>query len=224
MVNIDKLFKYVYTFLINIKGGVNMSSNSEIQKSSLCTAGLVLGCIGLCTAFIPVVNNLSFFMGIFAVIFSLASIKKARKSKVIITAMLGILAIIITLSIQKNISDSLDTLSKNLNKATGESTEQVLANDVDVVIGKFEATTDEYGLNTTKLTVKITNKTAETKSFTIQVEAVDADGNRINQDYVYANNLTAGQSQEFEIFNFVSSDQIDAMKDAKFNIVEASVY
>ena len=100
----------------------------------------------------------------------------------------------------------------------------MLANDVDVVIGKFEATTDEYGLNTTKLTVKITNKTAETKSFTIQVEAVDADGNRINQDYVYANNLTAGQSQEFEIFNFVSSDQIDAMKDAKFNIVEASVY
>lgn len=201
-----------------------MSNNTETQKSSLCTAGLVLGIIGLCTSFIPVINNLSFFMGILAVIFGLVSIKKAKKSKIIITIILGILAIVITLSVQQNISDSLDALSENLDKATGDSTEQVLANDVDVVIGEFEVTTDEYGLYDTKLVVQVTNKTKETKSFSIQVEAVDEDGNRINQDYVYANNLTAGQSQKFEIFNFVSSDEIETMKNAKFNIVEASVY
>ena len=74
------------------------------------------------------------------------------------------------------------------------------------------------------MTVKVTNKTNETKSFTIQVEAVDANGNRINQDYVYANNLTAGQSQDFDIFQFVSSDEIKAMQNATFNIVEASAY
>ena len=201
-----------------------MSNNTETQKSSLCTAGLVLGIIGLCTSFIPVINNLSFFMGILAVIFGLVSIKKAKKSKMIITIILGILAIVITLSVQQNISDSLDALSENLDKATGDSTEQVLANDVDVVIGEFEVTTDEYGLYDTKLVVQVTNKTKETKSFSIQVEAVDEDGNRINQDYVYANNLTAGQSQKFEIFNFVSSDEIETMKNAKFNIVEAAVY
>ena len=201
-----------------------MSNNTETQKSSLCTAGLVLGIIGLCTSFIPVINNLSFFMGILAVLFALVSIKKAKKSKMIITIILGILAIVITLSVQQNISDSLDALSENLDKATGDSTEQVLANDVDVVIGEFEVTTDEYGLYDTKLVVQVTNKTKETKSFSIQVEAVDEDGNRINQDYVYANNLTAGQSQKFEIFNFVSSDEIETMKNAKFNIVEASVY
>lgn len=201
-----------------------MSNNTETQKSSLCTAGLVLGIIGLCTSFIPVINNLSFFMGILAVILGLVSIKKAKKSKMIITIILGILAIVITLSVQQNISDSLDALSENLDKATGDSTEQVLANDVDVVIGEFEVTTDEYGLYDTKLVVQVTNKTKETKSFSIQVEAVDEDGNRINQDYVYANNLTAGQSQKFEIFNFVSSDEIETMKNAKFNIVEASVY
>ena len=76
----------------------------------------------------------------------------------------------------------------------------------------------------TKLTVKVTNKTNETKSFSIKVEAVDANGSRINQDYVYANNLTAGQSQDFDIFQFVSSDQIEAMQNATFNIVEASSY
>ena len=140
------------------------------------------------------------------------------------TVILGILAIIITLSAQKTVSDSLDALSEDLDTASGENTEQVLANDVDVALGDFEATTDEDGLTDTKLTVKVTNKTNETKSFTIQVEAVDANGNRINQDYVYANNLTAGQSQDFDIFQFVSSDEVKAMQNATFNIVEASAY
>lgn len=199
-------------------------SHSETQKSSLCTAGLVLGIIGVCTSFIPIVNNLSFFMGILAIIFGFVSIKKASKGKMIATVILGILAIIITLSAQKTVSDSLDALSEDLDTASGENTEQVLENDVEVVLGDFETTTNEYGLSNTKLTVKVTNKTNETKSFTIQVEAVDANGNRINQDYVYANNLTAGQSQDFDIFKFVSSDQIEAMQNARFNIVEASAY
>ena len=199
-------------------------SHSETQKSSLCTAGLVLGIIGVCTSFIPIINNLSFVMGILAVIFGLVSIKKAGKGKMIATIILGILAIVITLNAQQSLSDSLDALSEDLDTASGENTEQVLANDVDVVLGDFEATTDEYGLSDTKLTVKITNKTNETKSFSIQVEAVDANGSRINQDYVYANNLTAGQSQDFDIFQFVSSDQIKAMQNATFNIVEASAY
>lgn len=199
-------------------------SHSETQKSSLCTAGLVLGIIGVCTSFIPIINNLSFVMGILAVIFGLVSIKKASKGKMIATVILGILAIIITLGAQKTVSDSLDALSEDLDTASGENTEQVLANNVEVEIGNFEATTDEYGLSDTKLTVKVTNKTNETKSFSIQVEAVDANGSRINQDYVYANNLTAGQSQNFDIFQFVSSDQIEAMQNATFNIVEASAY
>ena len=199
-------------------------SHLETQKSSLCTAGLVLGIIGVCTSFIPIINNLSFIMGVLAVIFGLVSIKKASKGKMIATVIVGILAIIITLNAQQSLSDSLDTLSEDLDTASGENTEQVLANDVNVVLGDFEATTDEYGLTDTKLTVRVTNKTNETKSFSIQVEAVDSNGNRINQDYVYANNLTAGQSQDFDIFQFVSSDQIKVMQNATFNIVEASAY
>lgn len=201
-----------------------MSHSAETQNSSLCTAGLVLGIIGVCTSFIPIINNLSFFLGILAVIFGLISIKKANKGKMIATIVLGILAIVITVNAQKTVSDSLDVISEQLDTASGENTEQVLANDVDVVLGNFEVTTDEYGINDTKLTVKVTNKTNETKSFNIQVEAVDTNGNRINQDYVYANNLTAGQTQNFDIFSFVSSDQIESMKNATFKIVEASAY
>lgn len=202
-----------------------MSSHAETQqKSGLCTAGLVLGIIGLCTSFIPIVNNLSFILGVLAVIFGLVSLKKAGKGKLIATIILGILSIAITLSAQKATSDALNTVSADLDKATGNSTEEVLANDVNVELGKFEATEGEYGMTETKLTAKVTNKTNETKSFSIQVEATDSEGNRINQDYIYANNLTAGQSQNFDIFTYVSSDQLDAMKNATFKVVEASVY
>ena len=199
-------------------------SHSETQKSSLCTAGLVLGIVGVCTSFIPIINNLSFFLGVLAVIFGLISIKKANKGKMIATVILGILAIVITLSAQQSLSDSLDAISEDLDTASGENTEQVLANDVDITLGNFEVTTDEYGLNNTKLTVSVTNRTDENRSFNIQIEAVDANGNRINQDYIYANNLTAGQSQNFDIFEYVSSDQIETMQNATFNIVEVSTY
>lgn len=201
-----------------------MSNHAEVGKSSLCTAGLVLGIIGVCTSFIPIINNLSFIMGILAVIFGLVSIKKASKGKMIATVVLGILAIVITFNSQKAVSDSLDALSEELSTASGENTEQVLADSADVVLGDFEVTEGEYGMTDTKMTVTVTNKTSETKSFTIQVEAVDSNGNRINQDYVYANNLTAGQSQEFDIFQYVEDEKLEAMQNATFNIVEASVY
>lgn len=201
-----------------------MANNGRTEKSGLCTAGLVLGIIGVCTSFVPIINNLSFIMGVLAVIFGLVSIKKAGKGKMIATIVLGVLAIIITLNAQKTLSDSLDDISKNLDTATGKNTEQVLGTSVDVVLGNFEVTKKQYGINETKLPVKVTNKTNETKSFSIQIEAVSQDGTRIKTDYIYANNLTAGQSQEFKVFEYVQSEILEKMKNAKYNIVEVSMH
>ena len=199
--------------------------SEQTKKSGFATAGLVLGIIGVCTSFIPFINNLSFFLGIIGVIFAIISLaKKASKGKAIAALILSVLAIIITLSAQQATGEALNEVGEELDKATGASTEEVLENDVDVELGEFNVTTDEYGMTETKMTVKVTNKTDETKSFSIQVEAVDANGNRINQDYVYANNLTAGQSQDFDIFEFVASEDIEKMQSATFNIVEASAY
>lgn len=196
----------------------------ETKKSGFSTAGLVLGIIGVCTSFIPIINNLSFVMGVLAVIFGIVALaKKAGKGKIIASIILGVLAIVITINSQKALSESLDTLSKDLDKATGSSTEEILANDVEVTLGEFEVTKKEYTTDT-KLVVTVKNKHSETKSFSIQVEAVDSEGVRITNDYVYANNLNAGQSQKFEIFNLVSSDKIEDLKNATFKIVEASMY
>lgn len=202
-----------------------MLKTEQTTRSGFATASLILGIIGVCTSFIPFINNLSFILGILAIIFAIiALIKKASKGKAIAGLILAILAIIITLSAQQATGEALNEVGKEFDKATGASTEEVLQNDVDIELGKFNVTTDEYGITETKMTVKVTNKTSETKSFNIQVEAIDSNGNRINQDYIYANNLTAGQSQDFDIFEFVASEDIEKMQNATFNIVEASIF
>lgn len=197
----------------------------EKKKSGFATVGLVLGIIGICTSFIPIVNNLSFVLGAIGVIFAVISlVKKASKGQAISGVILCVLAIVITINSQKALSDSLNKVSADLNKATGASTEEVLANDANVELGKFEVTKDSYGITDTKLTVKVTNKTSEKKSFNFHIEAVDANGARINEDYVYANDLASGQSQNFEIFTLVTSDKMNEMKNATFKIIEASMY
>ena len=75
-----------------------------------------------------------------------------------------------------------------------------------------------------RLTVTVKNITDSEKTFSIHIEAVNAAGDRIADDYVYANNLGAGQTQSFDVFKFVSSNDVDAMKNATFRIVEASAY
>jgi hypothetical protein len=197
----------------------------EKKKSGFGTASLVLGIIGVCTSFIPIVNNVSFFLGLIGAIFAIISlIKKASKGQAVAGIILCILAMVITLSAQKALGEGLNEVSSNLDKATGNSTEEILANDVDVQLGNFEATRGEYGLTETKLTVRVTNKTNNKKSFSFHIEAVDSNGSRINEDYIYANDLGSGQSQNFDIFTLVTSDKIDMMKNATFKIVEASMY
>lgn len=198
--------------------------NNNIKKNGFATAGLVLSIVGICTSFIPIINNASFFLGILAVIFAIVSlIKKSSKGKAIASLILGILSIIITLSLQNSWSNSLDDLSKDLDNMAGNNTEEVLKN-VDVNIGTFEVTTDEYGFTDTKLVVKITNTSNEKKSFNFTIEAVASDGSRIDTDYIYANDLSAGQSQSFNLFTYVNNDKLEEIRSATFNIVEASMY
>lgn len=196
----------------------------EKRKSGFATAGLVLGIIGICTAFIPLVNNISFILGLIGTMFGvIALIKKASKGQAIAGIVICILAIVITINSQKALSDSLNTWSQDVDKAIGNSTEEVLKNDVDVELGTFQVTKNTYTTETV-LKVNVKNKTNDTKSFSIQVEAVDTNGSRIANDYIYASNLNAGQSQEFKIFEYVESDKVNLMKNATFKIVEASMY
>lgn len=197
----------------------------EEKKSGLATAGLVLGIIGVCTSFIPLINNLSFVLGLIGILFAIIClVQKASKKKAIAAIIFCVLAMYFTIQAQQSLSDSLNELNTNWDKMAGNSTQDVLENDADVVLGEFEVTKGSYGITDTKLPVTVTNKTEETKSISIQIEAVNDDGSRITTDYVYANNLGAGQSQSFNAFTFVTSEDLESMKSATFKIVEVSIY
>ena len=61
---------------------MNQENNAN-KKSGLATAGLVLGIVGICLSFIPILNNASFFLGILALIFGIISlVKKTSKGNV----------------------------------------------------------------------------------------------------------------------------------------------
>lgn len=202
-----------------------MAENVETKKSGLSTAGMVLGIVGIVLSFIPIINNIAFFLGILAVIFGIIGlVKKAGKGKAIAGLVLGILAIVITLAMQSAVSDAIDETSKELDKITGNSTEEVLKNDANVTLGNLQITKGEYGLNDTKMVVTVKNITNKKMSYSFHIEAVDADGKRIDEDYVYANDLSAGQTQDFEIFTYIEDSKLDAMRSATFKITEASAY
>ena len=196
----------------------------EEKKTGFSVASMVLGIIGICLSFIPIVNNVSFILGVLSVIFAIVSlVKKSGKAKAIVGLILGILSVVITLSLQNSWSKSLDDVGKDLDNMTGDNTEEILKKAVDVNIGKLNVTTDEYGYSDSELVVTVTNKSKEKKSFTIHIEAVDNTGKRIDDDYVYANDLNSGQTQDFKIFTLVSSEKLEQMKSAEFKIIDVSM-
>ena len=72
-------------------------------------------------------------------------IKKTGQGKAIAGLVLGILTVVITLSLQSSWSKDLDETEKELDKITGNSTEEVLKTDVNVELGKLDISKDEYG-------------------------------------------------------------------------------
>ena len=194
-------------------------------KTGRSIAGLVCGIIGVVLAFIPGINVAAIILGILAIIFGgIAIAKKQPRGKSIAALVLGIIAVGAAFAINattvKVIDEAVNEASSELNKMTGDSTAEILGKDVEVTIGEFSAVTSAYGLTDTKLPVTVKNLTSGSKSFNIQIEAVNANGDRIDDSYVYASNLSAGQSQSFEAFTIVTSDKVEALKTAKFSIIQ----
>lgn len=196
----------------------------EVKKrSGLATAGMVLGIIGVCLSFIPVLNNAAFILGILAVIFGIvALIKKASLGKTLTALICGVLAIVITIASQAYFLKAIDDLADELGTLTGEQTDSILENNLDVTFGKFVVTEGDL-LDDGVLKVTLKNKGSETASFSVVIEATDSDGKRIETDTIYANNLKAGQQQDLEAFTLVESDKYEALEKATFNVVEVSM-
>lgn len=209
------------------------TTNQTKNHSGFGTAALVLGIIGAVLSFIPIINNVAFFLGILAVAFAIVCFaKKSSTGAAVAGIVLGLLSIIITIVMQasaaKAISDatsefsnSMSKISDSMDDLSGNNTEDILKNNLEVELGKFKV--EKGFINSYELPVKVKNKGAEQKSFMVQIEAVDGTGARITSDTVYVNNLNGGQSQELKAFQLVSEENGQKLEKATFKVLKVSM-
>lgn len=210
----------------------SVQTDTNKPRSGFAIAALVLGIVAAATSFMPIINNASFFIaliGLILAIVAIAGIRKGRnsgKGLAVAGLVLSIVAGLLVLGTQAFYSAALDEAvdqsTQQLNKMTGDATDDILGVDVEVTIGDYSISKDQYGLVKSDLPVTVKNLLNEPSSFWINIEAVDANGSRINDDTVIINDLGAGQSTKLEAFAFVSSDDYEAMKNASFNIISVS--
>ena len=193
---------------------------NELKKSGLITAGLVIGIIGLVLSAVPIINNFAAILGALAIIFGIIGIAGAKKrdgagrGMSIAVLIIGVVCVGIVLASQAmygTINDAGKAIQDSVDTSSGKKTDELLKNDVNIEIGKFSATADEYGINKTLLNVKVTNKNTETKSYTIKIEAVDASGTRLAEDTIYANDLKSNGSGSYEAFKYVEAGKVDSI-------------
>lgn len=210
------------------------SVQTDINKprSGSAIASLVLGIVAAATSFMPIINNASFFIALVGLVLAIVAIAGIRKGKnsgkglAVAGLVLSIVAGLLVLGTQAFYSavldEAVDQSTQQLNKMTGDATDDILGVDVEVTIGDYSISKDQYGFVKSDLPVTVTNLLNEPASFWINVEAVDANGSRINDDTVIVNELGAGQSTKLDAFAYVNSDDFDAMTKARFKIVSVS--
>lgn len=216
-----------------------------LPKSGMAITSLVLAIIAAATSFLPFINNLSFILVILAVIFGIVGLvgigrgKRSGRGLAIAGIVVAVVAGAVVLGTQAMYSAAIDKAAAeadaaldqaraeadaSLDRMTGDATDKVLADEVDVQIGAFTAEKGKYGMIDAALPVRLTNKSDETATFNVHIEAIAPDGSRLDDGYALASDLRPGQSQDFELFTLVTSDKLEAMRGATFEIVEASAY
>lgn len=210
----------------------SVQTDTNKPRSGFAIAALFLGIVAAATSFMPIINNASFFIALIGLILAIVAIAGIRKGKnsgkglAVAGLVLSIVAGLLVLGTQAFYSavldEAVDQSTQQLNKMTGDATDDILGVDVEVTIGDYSISKDQYGLVKSDLPVTVKNLLNEPSSFWINIEAVDANGSRINDDTVIVNDLGAGQSTKLEAFAFVSSDDHEAMKNASFNIISVS--
>lgn len=199
------------------------------KGKGFAVTALVLGILGCCFGLIPILGFVSFPLAVVGLVFGIIGVigglKGTRSGKImaIVGSILCVLALVLAIVGVVIVNNAVNELGESLDEVSGGNTSQILDNNLDVQLGQFVTDGNEY-IESGKLVVTLRNKGNETASFSVAVEAVDASGNRIEDDTAYVSDLAPGQSSKQDIFVLVPSDQFDALKGATFKVIEASMY
>ena len=138
--------------------------------------------------------------------------------------MLVILYVVFAVSLFSNISDDIESNIPVIGDVfKEETTDEILEKYVDVSFGEFKVTNNGY-FSETSLDITVKNKAEKQCTYYITIEAVDANGARIETDMIYADRLGAGQKIYLTAFEYVEQDKIGQFKNATFRILEINKY
>lgn len=208
-----------------------MATKSKKNESTgLYTAGFVLGIIGAVFAFIPFMYWIAYILGALALIFGIIGlVKKVGGYKPVTATVLGAIALIAgivmnVLAVQA-VNEVVDWVGTTTTDAFDDFFEgyesDALGKTVEVTIEGYQDIDDFWSDKGLVVTVK--NISDKTQSFTVNIEALDANGNRIDESFVSAEDLAPGQSKTDNAFTLSSLDE-DVLENATFRVYRATSY
>lgn len=191
----------------------------------MSVASLVLGIVGCMLSFVLVVNNIVPIVAVVGFVLGIVAIKKGigNRGAAIAGIVLCVASVIVTLAVQAYVGAVLDAASDSLDRTTGKQTEQVLQNDVNVTFEDYVIEEKDYHQEG-YLPVVVTNISNKVQSYSITVDAIGKDGNRIEQSYVYVNDLGPGKTAvDDRNFMAFTQEKCDVFKDATFEVIKVGV-
>lgn len=202
----------------NCGARIDNKPNADASEDSLSLGFAIFG------FFIPIVGLILFL------IYEEKKPKRAKSAgkgaligfitKIVLAIILVILYVIFATSLFNNISNNIPAIGDVFSE---ETTDKILEKDVDVSFGEFKVTNNGY-YSETSLDITVKNKAEEQCTYYITIEAVDANGARIDTDMIYADRLGAGQEIYLKAFEYVDQEKLNQFKNATFKVLEINKY
>ena len=206
----------------NCGARIDNKPNADASEDSLSLGFAIFG------FFIPIVG---------LILFLIYEEKKPKRAKsavkgaligfiteIILAIILVILYVVFAASLFNNISNDIESNIPAIGDVfREETTDKILEKDVDISFGEFKVTNNGY-YSETSLDIKVKNKAEEQCTYYITIEAVDANGARIDTDMIYADRLGAGQEIYLKAFEYVDQEKLNQFKNATFKVLEINKY
>lgn len=206
----------------NCGARIDNKPNADASEDSLSLGFAIFG------FFIPIVG---------LILFLIYEEKKPKRAKsavkgaligfiteIVLAIILVILYVVFAASLVNNISNDIESNIPAIGDVfREETTDKILEKDVDVSFGEFKVTNNGY-YSETSLDITVKNKAEEQCTYYITIEAVGANGARIDTDMIYADRLGAGQEIYLKAFEYVDQEKLNQFKNATFKVLEINKY
>lgn len=104
-----------------------------------------------------------------------------------------------------------------------ETIDEILEEYVDVSFGEFKITNNGY-FDETSLDITVKNKADRRFTYYITIEAIDANGARIETEIIYAGRLASEQKIYLKAFEYIDQDKLDQFRYATLIVLEINKF